>query len=174
MVAWTASTVWFQRRLAAEYDKSSRLERTVEQLAKQHRALETQFYSSYTSLTSNRTTSPLSSDLRGPSPAIFQRGAARRMPPCLCRFSYALSRPRALCARIHFQISQSKQNLWWITLWAPRRYTTADSIASISKKELLNFWSFLRLELTFSVCKAIFPYSHSRIVSLSASFSINA
>ncbi|KAL5111722.1 Oxysterol-binding protein 2 [Taenia crassiceps] len=79
MVAWTASTEWFQRRLAAEYDKSSRLERTVEQLAKQHRALETQFYSSYTSLTSNRTTSPLSSDLRGPSSAIFQRDAARRM-----------------------------------------------------------------------------------------------
>ncbi|EUB63617.1 Oxysterol-binding protein 2 [Echinococcus granulosus] len=79
MVAWTASTELFQRRLATEYDKSSRLERTVEQLAKQHRALETQFYSSYTSLTSNRTTSPLSSDLRGPSPAVFQRDAARRM-----------------------------------------------------------------------------------------------
>ncbi|VDK33129.1 unnamed protein product [Taenia asiatica] len=79
MVAWTASTEWFQRRLTAEYEKSSRLERTVEQLAKQHRALETQFYSSYTSLTSNRTTSPLPSDLHGPSSAILQRDVARRM-----------------------------------------------------------------------------------------------
>ncbi|VDM17160.1 unnamed protein product [Hydatigera taeniaeformis] len=79
MVAWTASMEWFQRRLATEYDKSSRLERTVEQLAKQHRALETQFYSSYTSLTSNRTTSPLSSDLRGPSSVVFQRDATRRI-----------------------------------------------------------------------------------------------
>ncbi|KAM3174765.1 hypothetical protein ACTXT7_009870 [Hymenolepis weldensis] len=59
MTAWTTSTEWFQRQLASEYDKSARLERTVEQLAKQHRALETQFYSSYASLSSG-TTRPIS------------------------------------------------------------------------------------------------------------------
>lgn len=59
MTAWTTSTEWFQRQLASEYDKSARLERTVEQLAKQHRALETQFYSSYASLSSG-TTHPIS------------------------------------------------------------------------------------------------------------------
>ncbi|VDO04520.1 unnamed protein product [Rodentolepis nana] len=63
MTAWTTSTEWFQRQLASEYDKSARLERTVEQLAKQHRALETQFCSSYASLSSgtNRPTSPMPS-----------------------------------------------------------------------------------------------------------------
>ena len=76
MAAWSTSTDWYQRRLAAECDKCSRLELTVEQLAKQHRALETQFYSSYASL-SNRPTSPLSDALRSVSPA-FSNSASHR------------------------------------------------------------------------------------------------
>ncbi|KAM7539943.1 hypothetical protein Aperf_G00000036391 [Anoplocephala perfoliata] len=80
MAAWAISTEWFQRKLAAEYDKSARLELTVEQLAKQHRALETQFYSSYASLSSN-TNQPNSPfppiNIRVPASASFQRDTAR-------------------------------------------------------------------------------------------------
>nr|CUU00402.1 hypothetical transcript [Hymenolepis microstoma] len=81
MDTWTTSTEWFQRQLASEYDKSARLERTVEQLAKQHRALETQFYSSYASLSSstNRPTSPIPS-INAMSSASFQpQDTARRI-----------------------------------------------------------------------------------------------
>ncbi|VDD80764.1 unnamed protein product [Mesocestoides corti] len=76
MAAWTTSMEWFHRRLASEYDKGSRLERTIEQLAKQHRALEMQLYSSYASLGSNRLNSPL------PTDHSFYRDAARRMHSC--------------------------------------------------------------------------------------------
>ncbi|BHF61272.1 hypothetical protein SprV_0100424500 [Sparganum proliferum] len=52
MAAWSTSTEWFQRRLAAETDKCAQLDRTIEQLAKQHRALELKLFSSYGSLQS--------------------------------------------------------------------------------------------------------------------------
>lgn len=86
MTAWATSTEWFQRKLAAEYDKSARLELTVEQLAKQHRALETQFYSSYASLSSgtNRPNSPaLPINVRAPASTCFQRDTARSKLLCL-------------------------------------------------------------------------------------------
>ncbi|VDL89199.1 unnamed protein product [Schistocephalus solidus] len=52
MAAWSTSTDWFQRRLSAETSRCAQLDLTVEQLAKQHRALELKLFSSYGSLQS--------------------------------------------------------------------------------------------------------------------------